>query len=85
MSDDKEIARQALDYQARARDYRLMSIPGYMDWSERVQEREPGLAALIAHLDATSMRLLPEELSTVSEQVFEELLEDLKSEINDAA
>ena len=85
MSDDKEIARQALDFQARARDYGLMSIPGYMVWSKRVLEREPGLAALIAHLDATSMTLLPEELSTVTEQDFEELLEDLKREINDAA
>jgi hypothetical protein len=83
MDDDKEIARRALDYQARSRAFRLLDIPGYMEWSKR-RLREGESEALIAHLDATNMYLLPEELSTVSEETFEELLADLKSEIERA-
>jgi len=80
MADDKEIVRQALDFQGRGRDYRLLDVPGYMEWSRR-RLREGVSEALIAHLDATSMCLLPEELSTVSEEIFEEMLGDLKSDI----
>lgn len=82
MADDKEIARRALDFQARARDYRLMDIPGYMEWSHR-RLREGVTEASIAYLDAVSMMLLPEELATVSEQDFEELLKDVESDFND--
>ena len=82
MADDKEIARRALDFQARARDYRLLDVPGYEEWSQR-RLREGVSEALIAHLDSMSICLLPEELPSVSEQSFEELLEDLKSEFND--
>jgi hypothetical protein len=32
---DREIARRALDYQARARDYPLLQVPGYKAWSDR--------------------------------------------------
>ena len=84
MANDKEIARQVLDFQARARDYRLMNIPGYMEWSKR-RLREGVSEELIAHLDASSMILLPEDLATIGEQVFEELLQELESEINDEA
>jgi hypothetical protein len=31
MSDDREIARRSLDFQARSRDFRLVDLPGYMD------------------------------------------------------
>ncbi len=82
MDDDKEVARRALDFKARARDYRLLDIPGYMAWSRR-RLREGVSPALIAHLDSTSMCLLPEDLPTVSEDSFEEMLEDLKGELND--
>jgi hypothetical protein len=82
MPDEKEIARRALDFQARSRDYRLLDIPGYREWSQR-QLKEGVPAALIAHLDAMSMCLLPEELSTVREDSFDELLTDLKHEIGD--
>ena len=84
MSDDKEIARRALAFQARAKDYRLMDIPGYVEWSKD-QLHKGVSAALIAHLDATSMCLLPEELSTVRKEVFDEMLEDLKHELGDDA
>jgi hypothetical protein len=40
--------------------------------------------ALIAHLDATSMWLLPEEAADVSESLFEEMLADLKEAIGEA-
>ncbi len=80
MADDKEIARGALDFQARARDYRLLDIPGYLEWSRRLL-REGVSEALIAHLDATSMCLLPEELSTVTERFFDAMLDDLRREI----
>jgi len=79
MSSDKEIALRSLDMQARARDYSLVEIPLYMNWAER-KLAEGESAALIAHLDATSMWLLPEELQALDESDFEELLADLKDE-----
>ena len=33
--DDREIVRRSLDFEKRARDYRLGDIPGYMAWSNR--------------------------------------------------
>jgi hypothetical protein len=59
MSDDGEIARRALDFQAPGRNYSLSDLPGYDTWSERKSD-EGESPALIAHLDATSMWLLPE-------------------------
>lgn len=83
MPDDREIARRALDYQARAKDYPLMTIPGYMDWSKR--KLDEGVSpALIANLDARGMVLLPEEIADVRESDFEELLADLKWTIGEA-
>jgi hypothetical protein len=83
MPDDREIARRALDYQARVKDYPLMSIPGYMEWSKR-KLGEGESPALIAHLDAMGMGLLPEEIADVGESDFEELLADLKWTIGEA-
>jgi hypothetical protein len=80
MTDDRELARRALDVQARGKDYPLTSIPGYMAWSERKLE-EGESDALIAHLDATSMWLLPEEVAKVTEGEFEEMLADLKASL----
>lgn len=82
MPTDKEIARRSLDRQKRARDIPLMRIPGYMNWSEK-QLADGVSADLIAHLDATSMWLLPEEITSVSIKDFDELLEDLRAEIDD--
>jgi hypothetical protein len=82
MADDREIAKRALDLQARGRDYPLGQIPAYRSWSER-RLREGESPALIAHLDATSIFLLPEEVTSVKEQDFEDMLADLKREIGD--
>jgi hypothetical protein len=77
--DDREIARRSLDLQARARDYALVEIPTYQEWSERKLEQGES-DAFIAHLDAMSMSLLPEEVATVNESDFEELRADLKEQ-----
>ena len=80
MSDDREIARRALDLNARAKDYALVQIPAYRQWSKRKLE-EGESEAFIAHLDAMSMWLLPEEVPAVGESEFEELLADVKKAV----
>lgn len=75
--DDKEIARRSLDVQKRGVDVRLVDIPGYMEWSKR-KLREGGNEAFIAHLDATSMWLLPEQMGTLSESDFDEMLDEVR-------
>ena len=80
MPNDREIARRSLDYRARAKDYALVAIPVYQEWSKKKLEQGES-PALIAHLDAMSMWLLPEEVPNVSESVLEELLADLKETI----
>lgn len=77
--DDREIARDAVDRQARSRDYRMLDIPAYPAWSER-KLKEGVSDALIAHLDATSMWLLPEEAPKVTEADLDDLLADLVAE-----
>ncbi len=80
MPSDQDVAKRALDLQARGRDFRLLDIPSYVRWSEaRLAQGES--ETLIAHLDATAMFLLPEEVASVPEEDFEELLQDLKNEI----
>ncbi|WP_182869992.1 hypothetical protein [Stieleria mannarensis] len=82
MPSDEEIARRSLDLQKRARDVPLTQIPGYMEWSK--QKLADGVSdALIAHLDATSMWLLPEDVNSVSTDDFDEMLDDLKSTAED--
>jgi hypothetical protein len=61
MPDDRKIARRSIDLQKRARDFHLVDLPGYMEWSNR-KLAEGEADALIAHLDATSAWLLPEDL-----------------------
>lgn len=80
MSDEREIARRSLDLQARAKEYALVEIPAYQEWSER-KLKEGASEAFIAHLDAMSMWLLPEEVPNVGESEFEELLEDVKKAV----
>lgn len=80
MVDDRELVRQALDGQARAKNYTMSELPGYSEWSVRklaAGESE----ALVANLDARCMWLLPEELTTITERDFEEMLSDLKAEV----
>ena len=81
MSDDREIARRNLDYQARGREYALVGIPAYTVWSARKLEAGESLA-FIAHLDAMTMCLLPEEVAQVGESEFEELLADVKEAVS---
>lgn len=78
--DDGEVARRSLDRQARARAYRIIDVPGYRAWSSR-KLREGESDALIAHLDATSLSLLPEELDGYTEKDFEQMLRDLREEL----
>ena len=81
MNDD-EIAKRAMDFQKRGRDYRLVDIPAYVAWSRRkVQEGE--LPALIAHLDATSMWLVPEDVAALTDVDFDEMLAELRSEFGE--
>jgi hypothetical protein len=79
--DDREIAHRALDFQARARDYGVSELPGYQAWTERKLEQGES-PALIAHLDATSMWLLPEDAEKITEQDFEDMLDDLRAELD---
>ncbi len=80
MSDDREIARRSLDIHARARDYRMLDLPGYMEWSER-KLGEGELPAYIVHLDATCAWLLPEDAAKMTEKDYDELLENLKADL----
>jgi len=79
---DEEIARRALAFQKEGRDYRMMDVPGYMEWSQR-KLREGESETLIAHLDATSMWLMPSDLSSIGESDFEEMLEELRIQLGD--
>lgn len=82
MPSDEEIARRSLDLQQRASDVPLIQMSGYTEWSE--QKLAAGVSpALIANLDARSMWLLPEEVATVSTDIFDELLNDLRGENGD--
>lgn len=78
--DDREIAQRAVDFQMRAKDFRLLDIPAYKTWSER-KLKEGVSDALIAHLDATSMDLLPEEVAKVDEAIFDDLLAELEADL----
>ena len=80
MTDDREVARRAADFQARSREYPLVDLPGYRAWSER-KLRDGESEALIANLDSLAMVLLPEDVATVSEELFEDMLEDLKASL----
>jgi hypothetical protein len=80
MSDDREIVRRSLDFQTRARDFRMMDLPGYMAWSSR-KLAEGQSEALIAHLDATSVWELPENAAKMTDQDYDEMLAALKIEL----
>ncbi|MFZ6876215.1 hypothetical protein ACO0LF_29475 [Undibacterium sp. Di27W] len=59
-----------------------MEIPAYMPWSEK-KLAEGEFPAFIAHLDASNMWLLPEELQSINESDFEDLLNELKETLED--
>ena len=80
MSDEHEIAGRSIDMQSRARDYRLLDLPSYLQWSQRklaAGESE----ATIAHLDATCVWLLPEDVAQMNAACYEEMLDDLKASL----
>lgn len=64
------------------REYRLMDLPGYMDWSER-KLKDGAPQALMAHLDAASALLRPSDLSEISSSYFDSLLKDLELELGE--
>ncbi len=77
MPDDEKIVRCSLDRQTRGKEYALAGLPTYRAWSKRKLEQGES-PAFIAHLDAMTIWLLPEELPNVGAPEFEELLADLK-------
>lgn len=54
-----------------------------MEWSKR-KLAEGEAEAYIAHLDAASAWLLPEDAAKMSEKDFDEMLEDLKSDLKES-
>jgi hypothetical protein len=79
--DDTVIAKRSLDMQSRARDVPLVQIPAYIPWSRR-KLTEGASAALIAHLDSTAMWLLPEDIATIGDVEFDEMLTDLQKQMD---
>jgi hypothetical protein len=57
----------------------MVDLPGYMDWSSR-KLAEGESEALIAHLDATSSSLLPEDAANMTEIDYDVMLAELKAE-----
>ena len=82
MQDDHaSIAKRSLDMHNRARDIPLLQIPAYRSWSKR--KLDEGVSeAIIAHLDATAMWLLPDDIATVTDADFDDLLEDLEQSVD---
>src|SRR5471030_605101 len=79
MTDDREVARRALVWGKRARNFRMSELPGYDDWRrKKVADGEPD--ENLERVDESCMLLLPEEASKVIEDAFEELLADARAE-----
>lgn len=67
------------DGKEQAKDIPMVDIPGYMEWANRMLD-EGKSTILIAHLDSTSMCLLPEEIGEITENQFNKMLIDLEEE-----
>lgn len=78
MIDPEEQAR--VQRSLELKEYTHMELPGYMSWGEKYLDRWP---ALIAHLDATAIILHPSEFCGPHEELFEEMLADLKAEVGE--
>jgi hypothetical protein len=59
------------------KEYRLMDLPGYTEWSEKLLA-EP---ALLAHMDSQNVILHPSELGGPHTELFEEMLSDLRARV----
>ena len=76
MTTAPEIAVNATLLQEQAREYPLVTLRGYEEWSWR--KLEDGVPeSLIAHLDGRSMTLLPEQAARITERDFDAMLADL--------
>ena len=76
MTTEPEIALDASQIQEQAREYPLVTLRGYEEWSrQRLEDGVP--ERLIAHLDGRSMTLLPEQAARVTARDFDAMLADL--------
>ena len=81
MADDQEIARKAERIRNEGKDYAMGKIPGFMEWCEK--KSSAGCAeAVLDHMLGMSMFLLPEDLAEINENDFEEIYEDILSDID---
>ncbi len=58
----------------------MMDLPGYMEWSER-KLAEGESPSYIAHSDATGVWLLPEDAAKMTAKDYDELLAELKADL----
>lgn len=77
---DRDIAKKVHDMQAKGKDYALIALPGFLAWSNK-KSSTGGNEAAIDHMLAMSMFLLPEEISLVSEDDFNEIYNGIVSEL----
>ncbi|MCW3110297.1 MAG: hypothetical protein JWQ09_4803 [Segetibacter sp.] len=77
---DRDIAKKVHDMQAKGKDYALVGLPGFLEWSNK-KSSSGGNEAAIDHMLAMSMFLLPEEILSVSEDDFNEIYYDIISEL----
>lgn len=80
MTSDQDIARRAIRFQNEAKEYRLFDLPGYSQWSKGKLDAGES-ESLIANLDSVTMTLLPEDVRSVGRADYEEMLEELKREL----
>lgn len=81
MVDDQEIAKKAERIRIEGKDYAMVEIPDFMEWCEK-KSSAGCTEAVIDHMLATSMFLLPEELKEVNENDFEEIYQNILSDFD---
>ena len=76
MTTEPEIALHAPQLQEQVREYPLVTLRGYEEWSwRRLEDGVP--ESLIAHLDGRCMTLSPEQADRITERDFDAMLADL--------
>jgi hypothetical protein len=80
MTDDIEIAKRVNDLQLKGKDYGLVELPGFKEWCNK-KSSLGGNEAAIDHMLAMSMYLLPEEVSSVTDEDFDEIYEDIVGDL----
>jgi hypothetical protein len=81
MKSPKEIAEEALLLQREGKDYVLTEIPSFKQWYEN-KSKNGGNESAIDHMFAMSMFMLPCELADVSDEDFNEIYEDILSDLD---